>query len=251
MFFILSKILAFALDPVVWILALLLWAWKRRSTWPIFTAGLLLFLLSIPALLETAMRRWETPAVSKDALPLIRTAVVLGGATEGHKVPSDQMHFNAAADRYTEALALYHQGMVTHLMLSGGSGALFSNGERLESELAAEFLVLCGVQPSALTVESASRDTRENAAEVARLLSDKGIADQPVLLITSAYHMPRAVACFQKQGLEVIPYSVDIFSGPKGFDPGGLVPDANTLAGWKILIKEWAGYLMYRVAGFA
>jgi uncharacterized SAM-binding protein YcdF (DUF218 family) len=119
--------------------------------------------------------------------------IVLGGAFDpayvwqGHRQPA----LNEAAERMTAALPLLQQAPGLRLLFTGGDGELIP-GKLTEAERAARFYTLMGVVPERLLMESASRTTYENAVFSARLT---GVDTQkPWLLLTSAWHMPRAMA---------------------------------------------------------
>ena len=66
---------------------------------------------------------------------------------------------------------------------------------------------MMGVPAEAIWLQTESRNTYEDAVYSARLLKDKGV--RRILLVTSAWHMPRSLGLFQAQGLEVVPLPVD------------------------------------------
>ena len=112
-----------------------------------------------------------------------------------------------------------------------------------------DFYVMCGVDPNDIIIESASRNTRENAFLVRDLLNSDS---SKIILMTSAFHMRRAEGCFRKIGLEVTGFSTDFYTAiPKdrfGFD--AFLPSPITLANWNFLIKEWIGYVVYWIIGY-
>ncbi len=97
-----------------------------------------------------------------------------------------------------------------------------------------------GVPAQALLLEESSRNTGENAAFSAALLKARGI--ERILLVTSALHMPHAVALFAAQGLQVISAPTD-FEASRAPPPGVLawLPDAQALDASARAIKELVG----------
>lgn len=91
---------------------------------------------------------------------------------------------------------LYKAGKAPIILLSGGSGGAQRMAAMLEQQ---------GVPPSALRIEGRSSNTYENALYSSHMLADEKL--RRILLVTSPMHMPRAIASFRKQGLEVIPAS--------------------------------------------
>jgi len=120
----------------------------------------------------------------------------------------------------------------------------------------AEVLELLGVPASAILQESRSRNTYENAVEARRLLEPAGA--NRILLVTSALHMPRAVASFRHQGFEVIPAPTDFWivteeaqtrAGRLFRLATSVLPDAETLAYTTRALHEYFGIAMYKLEG--
>ncbi|MEQ8584368.1 MAG: YdcF family protein [Marinoscillum sp.] len=254
MFFIASKVLFFLISPLSWIITLLIFAVFSRKDklkkYALWASCLLLLIFTNPMLSNYAMVQWEYAATPKDQLPYVETAVVLGGMLETGKEPTDQYHFNGSADRINEALLLYKEGIVQRLILSGGSGSLMDQTLREAHFLGTYSQTLTGAYSQEIILEANSRNTYENAIETARILDSLDLKEQKVLLITSASHMARALRCFKKQGILVIPFAVD-FRGQQGdWNPFWILPSYASLEDWNILIKEWVGLLTYRLTGY-
>jgi uncharacterized SAM-binding protein YcdF (DUF218 family) len=111
-------------------------------------------------------------------------------------------------------------------------------------------LQVLGVPADAILVERQSRNTRENAVDTATLWREKGFRSG--LLVTSAIHMPRAIATFRAVGLNLTPwpadFHVDHSSGYTIFD---FLPDAHWLALTTASVKEWLGLAVYQWLAWA
>jgi uncharacterized SAM-binding protein YcdF (DUF218 family) len=119
-----------------------------------------------------------------------------------------------------------------------------------EAQLIADFLVELGVPPSALILETESRNTRENAVNTAALFRRHGW--QSGILVTSGVHMTRAAAAFQTAGVKITPAATDVHAGPTGSASAlDLMPDAGALARTTLAIKEIIGVCVYRYRGWA
>jgi uncharacterized SAM-binding protein YcdF (DUF218 family) len=177
-------------------------------------------------------------------------AVVLGGTTDVDREPKDRLFFHKGADRVTQALNLYHTGKVKKILFTGGNARLFEDPSRDNSPIY-DFYVMCGVAPEDIIIESSSRNTRENAFFVKDLVDTESKKGK-VILITSAFHMRRAEACFRKVGIDVTGFSTDFYTAlPKDrFSFDGFMPSPKILSNWDFLIKEWIGYLSYYIAGY-
>ena len=104
-----------------------------------------------------------------------------------------------------------------------------------------------GVPDEAIVTAGTNRTTAENAREVAALWPSLGF--QSALLVTSAAHMPRALASFRKAGVPVTPSSTDIRVVNDPLDPLDFLPDAGALSATGDAVKERIGYIVYRVRG--
>ncbi len=253
MFFVLSKILSVLISPVIWIIGLLSWSFLAKSTGRTKTLRIIAFVILIiatnPWLASRAMTKWETEAIRKDEIPLTSTAVILGGIlTSQSTMVQDQFHLNGSSERLIEGLRLYNSKIIRRIIISGGNGSIKSEGKP-ESLLLLELSKDLLGRPKIL-IDSLSRNTYENAVEVNRMIKKMSLEDQPILLITSAYHMPRATKCFEKQGLLVIPYPVDYRSGNEGFQLSYMIPSHISINQWNILLKEWVGYYVYQLLGY-
>lgn len=255
MFFILSKVLFFLIQPINWVVACLVGAvWtkqarrRKRLTW---AALLLLLFFSNHFLVNLVYRAYEAEPIAIGAITEpYDVGILLGGYSYAHvDTPRDRHHFNASAARFTQAVELYHTGKIKQLLLSGGSGRIFENDYNEAREIV-RVLTRLGVAHEDILLESRSRNTRENAVYSAELLANRPTGTR-YLLITSAFHMPRAAACFRKAGLAFDTFPVDHFGEYVRPVPESLlVPDRLGFQRWERLIKEWVGYAAYRMRGY-
>lgn len=154
-----------------------------------------------------------------------------------------EIDLHAAADRVWYAARLFHAGKAPLLLISAGSDPQrYAYSEALASAI---FLADLGVPAQAIALEENSLNTRQNAAFSATLLKARGISH--ILLVTSAMHMPRAMALFAAQGLQVTPAPTD-FEAIQAPPPGLLawLPDALALdrsgRAMKEIVGKWVGW---------
>ncbi len=237
---------------MVWIIGLLLLGFlSKKSIWQKLGKGIgmsLLVILTNPFLSNLALKQLESPPKPIDQIPLVQTGVVLGGIV-AFRDDTDQIQLNGNVERVEEAIELYHRSIVSRLIYSGGSGSVM-NPEEKESVAMAAFITTRGVSPSDLLLEKDSRNTYENAIRTSEVLDSLGMKNQPILLITSAFHMKRALLCFEKQGIQAIPYPVDFKSDSWNWSFSWIIPSATALTTWELIIREVLGLLMYRMTGF-
>ena len=250
MFFLLSKVLDFVLVPTVWLLALLLLALLARQPRRWLLAVLVVFFITTnPLLVNELLLAWERPAVPLAALPRhADAAVLLTGITQVAKSPHDRVYLGAGADRFTSALWLFRAGRVRRIIVSGGSGAVQATAHTEADDLTT-LLRLAGVPNSAITREEKSRNTRENALFTKQLLMP---GQDTLILVTSAFHQRRAMGCFAKVGLHPIGFPAGYRSTDRSLAPDAwLVPSPEALANFSLLTHEVAGWLIYKVLGYA
>jgi uncharacterized SAM-binding protein YcdF (DUF218 family) len=254
MFFILSKTLNYLTMISVWLTVFLLFylflknpKWKKRFLWA-FVA--VFFFFSNEFIANEVMRAWELPATPFDQIGRkYAVGIVLTGVTIGPRDPHDRVYFNRGADRVTHAVQLYKLGYIRHVLISGGSGRLVAPEEREADELKKVFLLM-GVPEEDLSIENRSRNTYESAVEVKKILPDSVKASN-CLLITSAFHMRRSHACYEKAGMEMDTFTTDFFSHPLEFRLDELlIPSLDAIVVWQKLIKEWVGLAAYKLAGY-
>lgn len=179
--------------------------------------------------------------------PLPRTAVVLGGFAE-YDAYRHAVTMSEAAERLYKAIELYRSHQIDTIVVSGGAIGHF----KPESIYARSYLVLQGIDSTRVLIDTVSINTFQNARETAKLLENRNHIT-PVLLITTASHMPRAKRCFKKAGVAVVPYCVQYFSNPlRGYVIWDyFIPSTEALKKFDALSKEWVGYMVYRLNGKA
>jgi len=130
-------------------------------------------------------------------------------------------------------------------VFSGGSGSLAAPADR-DADAAGPLLLALGVDAARLTLEADSRNTSENA--VAALAAAKPAPGETWLLVTSAFHMPRAVGCFRRAGWSVTAYPVDFRADP-GEWPSLFRTPARRFAELHLAVREAVGLVAYRLLG--
>ena len=255
MFFYISKLVSFLFSPLIWvfilILSSLLTKLETRARRLRLTAIFLLFVCSNSFLVDECFRQWEPVTEDIDLMSTTYDgAIVLGGIGD-IDLRLQKLSFGWSGDRLFQTLALYHQGRIHRIIFTGGSGSI-EFPEKREGIYVKKYLNTIHIPDSALVIESASKNTYENAIFTKKLLDSLGIKGR-FLLVTSAYHMPRALAVFKKAGYRhLTPYITNRLSGARRFTLDHLfIPSASALFSLQILIHEWIGYVTYKLKGYA
>ncbi len=255
MFFVLSKTLNYLTMPLVLICILFILhvlikkpIWKKRFFWAGFIS---LFFFSNDFIANEVMLAWEPDAIPfADVKKKYEYGIVLTGVTNPELTPRDRVYFSKGADRVTHAVQLYKLGIIKQIIISGGRGRLLDIGEREADELRDAMLVM-GVPIESILTENNSRNTFESAEEVKIILDQRGIKPTDCLLITSAFHMRRSLACFRKANMEMDTFSTDFYTHRRVFTPDVLfIPKVEAIFIWQRLFKEWVGFVAYKVAGY-
>jgi uncharacterized SAM-binding protein YcdF (DUF218 family) len=256
MFFILSKIFAFCIKPIVWILAAFLLSFflkNEKSKRSFFITGLiLLILLTNGAIFQGVVLWWEPEPVSIKDLEKKYDFVILLGGYSDFQTAMGKTEFQLGlkgGNRLITALNLYKKDIGTKIILTGGSGKLF--GDKYgEAEYVAPFLKTLGLPDSAIIIENTSRNTWENAV-FSKQIVDSLQKNATCLLVTSALHMPRSKACFDKAGLATTIYPTDYY-GQKHDNLLKLFfePSSSKLYAWEALLHEWIGVITYKIKGY-
>lgn len=193
------------------------------------------------------MNAWEIKAISDDKIDHYDAAIVLAGMTTFDPKIS-RLEFKDRTDRLMQVIRLYREKKINRIILCGGPATINGN-DTAETPMLKQFLVTIGIPADDIVIEMRSRNTYENAVYVKPLL-EKNFPDGKFLLVSSGWHLKRATACFLKNGIKVIPYSTDRYSGPVKFDIDYLlIPSTATLFNWEKLLHEWAGVIVYWMRG--
>jgi uncharacterized SAM-binding protein YcdF (DUF218 family) len=260
MFFYLAKVLWFLAQPST-LIALLIgygciliwtgWArWGRRFA----TAGAILLLVAGLSPLGNALilpLEDRFPRADLDGGPKPTGFIVLGGAEDriisaARGVPA----LNEAAEREVEAVMLLRRFPDAKIAFTGGDAAIFYKSAS-EASGFASLLTAMGVAPDRLILEDKSRDTFENTAFLKAELGQQGLLGPGArwLLITSAYHMPRAMGVFRKAEFAVEPWPVDYRTRGTADLTRPFDKVSEGLRRVDIASREWVGLLAYWITG--
>lgn len=255
MFFYLSKLLAFLFSPLVWVFALLLYSMKTKSEGRAkklrISALAILYLCSNSFIVDECFRMWEPVTPDYDLMSSKYEAAIILGGIGNVDQRLKKMNFGWSADRLLQMLPYYHNGRIKKIIYTGGSGSI-EFPENKEGLFVKKYLRQIQIPDSAVLVEWESKNTRENAVFTKKILDSLKLKG-PMLLVTSAYHMPRAMAVFKKAGYRnLTPYLTNRISGERRFVPDHLlIPNPDAIFSLQFLVHEWVGYLVYKLKGYA
>jgi len=255
MFFVLSKVLAFFTVPsnvtiAIGLIGLVLLCtrYTRIASWLIVTSVVLIAVLGLSPLgnvlilpLEQRFPPWDASRGAPDGI------IILGGAISPEvSAARGTVELDEAAERITAAAELARAYPNARIVFSGGSSALMFD-EGIEAEFGVRELRALGVAPSRIVAEGRSRNTIENA-KLSRQFADPKPGER-WLLVTSAHHMPRAIAAFRAAGFPVEPYPVDWRTRGAQDALRPFLSLAQGLGRTDTAVHEWIGLIAYRLGG--
>lgn len=250
MFFILSKLLVYFIYPISWIIVFLIFACftkhKKHQRRALIAAVVLLLVFSNPFLLNQFAKQWDIETAPLKN-PNYSCALILGGYISEDN--TGKGFLNWGADRFIQGIKLKESGKVTHLLFTGGSASLvpdkfnFTEGNWIRKEVG-NFQI----PDSTLLFEKRSRNTIENI-QFSKIILKSQHLQPPYLLVTSAFHMRRALLICRKAGLNVVPFPCNFFAGKSLFTFADFIPSAQTLSDWNIYLKELIGYVVTYIKG--
>lgn len=253
MFYFFSKVLFALVAPVSSIIILfIIYFFTKIKSYLYWGFGLLVFFTN-PWIAQNMMGWYEVDPVSLTKKNQYDAIIIPSGFVINYSVNGQQRtNFSDGNDRMLQAIDLFKRGIAPKIIYTGGSDTIFGDYEP-EAKLGKAFLVKCGIPDSCIVIESKSINTYQNAAFTAKMLQkrDEEWNKKKYLLCTAGFHMRRAMACFEKQGFIVDPYSTDIRSiRSKDTVLNTLLPNYGGLQIWTYLIKEWIGFLVYEMKGY-
>ncbi len=243
--YVLKKIVARFLFPVgqvivLWLAGAIIWLrWPKRRLGPVLLllSGLLLLFYAMPVtggflLHSLEKRNWHYAQPAKLQARGVRTLVVLSGSQRGGKLTVGDRLSSDTLRRVLEGVRLWRGIPDSRLVLSGGS---FIHKTAIGGAMA-ELAWDLGVPAKKILVEADSWDTDEQARRLAHLLGS-----EPFALITSASHMPRALAIFRGYGLKPLPAPADFITKGRKLTFYSFLPQVGGLNASEVALYEYLG----------
>ena len=254
MFFYLSKILWFFIHPLnIFFIGLffgtvLSWIkWRRSALWCLtLTTVYAVFLTTIPLGKFLIMKLENRFPMQNLDFKKVEGIVVLGGIVDQH-LSKDRgiTAINGAVERLIAFAELSKKYPSARLVFSGGSGVI-SAQELKEAHFVEPLFKKLGIMVDRISYEYQSRNTWENAVLTKKLINTTD--EERWIVITSAFHMPRAVGCFRRVGWDITPYPVDYRTSTNIRVIGGLSV-GSSIKRLTHAAHEWVGLVAYYIMG--
>jgi uncharacterized SAM-binding protein YcdF (DUF218 family) len=253
MIFLISKIISFFIDPVIWIVLLLIIGrftrhrvWKKRCY---RFAVIVFFIFSNPWLMNVIWDKYQWQPVSMEQLPNADAGILLGGMS-GYDETLKKGFFGQTSDRFIQTGRLYDAGKISNIIVTGGNAIFVKDQSYSEAEFLVDNFKDLKIPAEHLFMETKAKNTLQNASFTKAMLDSMHLK-APYILITSAVHMPRAVKVFEKAGVPVIPYPCN-YVVTKDFTRltlRNMVPSPFPLLNWSGLLREWMGLAQLALVG--
>lgn len=220
---------------------LLLFRRYRIGSLILLLAGAWLYLCATPAFVGLMCEGLESPYpyVPASTYPQADAIVVFGG--DGMPDPRanwEQIPDKINGNRLGFAYQLYREGRAPIMVLSANKGGAIKMAWILETK---------GLPKAALRVESQADSTYQNALYSSRILKQEKLGR--VLLVTSPFHMPRALAVLRKRGIDAIPAPTMPRPQP-AFEGSGWLPNRKALLLSRTYLHEYFGLWAYSIRGW-
>lgn len=226
-----------------------------RKTWLLVLALIVLYIFSTPLFANylICLMEQDSERISEKKAPFADAIVVLSGS--GLKeCGRDKVLEWGSPNRFFSGTRLFLAGKAPLLIFTGG-WLPWAPGIRPEGEVLIEEAHALGIPTNALLTTEKVCSTEEEASAVSALLKEHHIKSTgsrnpspSILLVTSAYHMPRAKLLFEKQGIEAKPYPVDFKGSPaSAFSVMSLIPSAAALDLNETVLREFYGRIYYQM----
>lgn len=251
MFFYLSKLLLFFINPLVWIFFISFFVLLKKisSKKGLVSICIILFISGNSFFVDNLYNFFEPKPTIINKGYKYDVGVVLSGFS-GFNLDYNRINFNKGSDRIIYAISLYRQHKINKILISGGSG-LVNNQEIKESVLIKDFIINLGVKENDILIDDKSRNTHENALFSVEIIKENKFKN--VLLLTSAFHMKRAESCFKKQGLinfDVYPVDYHNDNPPQFSFEYYFVPTVKNISQFTNLLHEQIGFIVYKIKGY-
>ena len=243
----LHKLLPVFLLPLGFSSLLILWGLVRRRRGWVLAGVLLLLAASLPVTGGTLLRVFENRFQHLEAAdaPTADAIVVLSGML--HETPASwtRPEFGEGADRFEAGLSLWNAGRAPVLVFTRGQMP-WDRRRTPEGEVLAGLATRRGVPAASIVLTAVVGDTAGEAREATRLAREHGW--KRVLLVTSAYHLPRAVLLFRHAGIDVVPFPCDHHTAANGRPAAmSFLPSADGLRQTETALREAYGIMYYKV----
>jgi uncharacterized SAM-binding protein YcdF (DUF218 family) len=244
----LNKLLPIFVLPLGWVVTLLVLALVRKKRWPLVAALALLYISSMPVV-GNGLTHWlesRYPTLAIDQVESADAIVPLGGIFGPPAADGFVANVGEAGERLEAGIVLWQKKKAPWLVFTGGR-LPWSIHTEVEGAASKRVAIARGIPDEQIIVTREVGNTIDEALAIRDLMRERGW--RKIILVTSAWHMPRAARLFRKAGVNFVPFPVDYQVGQ--MSPLVLLdflPRADGLHRTETALREWYGILFYALA---
>lgn len=222
------------------------WSLLSKKRTPLWIASLLLLMTSLPlvsSFMLGALEAGQTPKQVSE-LKTADAVVVLSGMISPIHAQESVIYEWGDPDRFFGGIELMKGGKAPYLIFTGGK-LPWQKDIDPEGMVLKRFATQMGIDASKILVTDNVESTADEAKAVKALLEKNGW--QNIILVTSAFHIPRAQQLFQNQGIQLQAYPVDFKYESNEITPMDFLPSAQAFAAFEIVLREFMGRAYYNL----
>jgi uncharacterized SAM-binding protein YcdF (DUF218 family) len=245
----LNKLLPIFVLPIGWVVLLLGYALLRRKWWPVAAGLAVLYVSSMPCTGYALLHWMESyyPPVPVARVERADAIVPLGGIFGPPAAPGCVPNVAEAGERLEAGIVLWQEHKADWLVFTGGR-LPWEGRQEVEGAWSKEAAVRRGVPEEKVLVTREVGNTADEARAVADLMKEHGW--KRIILVTSAWHMPRAAHLFRKAGVSFAPFPVDFRSDPqRRLTLLDFLPNPSALTNTDLVLRECYGIAFYTLTG--
>lgn len=244
-----NKLLPIFVLPLGWVMLLAAYGIVRKRRRPLIAALVVLYVSCMPLVGGALFRSLESryPALPLAAVEPADAIVPLGGIFGPASLPGRLPNVGEAGERLEAGIELWQRKKAPWLVFTGGRTPWAIQHE-VEGAAAARAAVARGIPADKVLVTREVGNTADEAKAIADLMSERGW--KKIILVTSAWHMPRTARLFRKAGVDFVPFPVDYQATPR--QPTtllDLLPRADGLRTTEAALRELYGIAFYAIVG--
>ena len=239
------KILPYALYPITFITLLLIWAAFSKKRLPVIVALFLLVVTSSPIISNGMIQYLERAELRKSPTDIhdADAIVVLSGMIEPIQGFHGLMYEWSDPDRFFGGIELMKAGKARKIIFTGGKMPWQTDEIKPEGEVLSKFAADFDISSSQIILTKNVQNTKDEALAVKEILINS--KTPKIILVTSAFHMPRSKKLFENEGIEVQTYPVDYKAGISELTPMSFLPSADAFRNFQFAWREMIGRFYY------
>lgn len=241
----LNKLLPVFVLPLGWVFLLLVGALLWRKWWPVAVALVILLVASLPVISSRLIGGLESryPALPIAEAGPAEAIVVLGGVLGPKAAPGFLANWAETSERFDGGVALLRAGRAGILVFTGAR-IPWEGRATLEGDDLRAIAIRQGVPAAQILVTREISNTRDEARAVAEMAKARGW--KKILVVTTAWHMPRAVQAFRQAGVGITPFPVDLrCDRARALSAAEFLPKGEALQMTETALREYYGYAFY------